>query len=89
MYPELKIERKNHEPLTVQTVSADFMHYDDLNGDKRANEHAMRLCMAYYYCEGKDALSLKEVKAWARENDVRVDIVREDVNPTQTDPIAD
>jgi hypothetical protein len=89
MYPEIKIDRKGHDSLTVQTVSADFMHYDDLNGEKRANEHALRLCMAYYYCEGKDALSLKEVKAWARANDVRVDIMREDVDPTQTDPTAD
>jgi len=45
--------------------------------------------MAYYYCEGKDALNLKEVKAWARANDVRVDIVRDAVDPTQTDHIAD
>jgi len=34
-------------------------------------------------------LNLKEVKAWARANDVRVDIVREDVDPTQTEVTAD
>lgn len=85
MYPKLKIELEGKEPLFVDTLPVDFMMYEELQGAKQASEQGLRLTIAYYYAEGKEPLSLKTVKDWARSTRCRVEIVSEDVNPTQPD----
>jgi hypothetical protein len=81
MYPRLKIEAENHEPIEIETLPVDFMMYEELNGNRPASEQAMRLSIAYYYVEDKEPGELKTVKAWARKNRVRVEIVKDDAEP--------
>ena len=81
MYPRLKIESENHEPIEIETLPVDFMMYEELNGNRPASEQAMRLTIAYYYVEDKEPGDLKTVKAWARKNRVRVEIVKDDAEP--------
>ena len=81
MYPRLKIESENHEPIEIETLPVDFMMYEELNGNRPASEQAMRLSIAYYYVEDKEPGDLKTVKAWARKNRVRVEIVKDDAEP--------
>ena len=89
MYPTLEIHVEGKEPLTVETLPVDFMMYEELNGNKPASEQGLRLTIAYYYTEGKEPLSLKQVKEWARATKCRVDITKESANPTQEAPTAD
>jgi hypothetical protein len=89
MYPKLQIEVEGKDPLIVETLPEDFMMYEELQGSKQASEQGLRLTIAYYYSEGKEPLTLKTVKDWARATKCRVDIISEDVNPTQPDHITD
>ena len=81
MYPRLKIESENHEPIEIETLPVDFMMYEELNGNRPASEQAMRLSIAYYYVEDKEPGDLKTVKAWARKNRVKVQMVADDAEP--------
>ena len=89
MYPKLKIEIEGKDPIEVETLPVDFMMYEELQGNKPASEQGLRLTIAYYYAEGKEPANLKQVKEWARSTRCTVEIVSEDVNPTQTDPTTD
>jgi len=88
VFPKLKIELEGKEPLEVETIPVDFMIYEELNGDKPASEIALRLTIAYYYVVGAEPANLKLVKDWARRERVRVEIVEETANPTQTEATA-
>lgn len=89
MYPKLKIEIEGKEPIEIETLPVDFMMYEELNGNKPASEQGLRLTIAYYYVEGKEPANLKQVKEWARSSRCRVELVSDDVNPTQTDRTTD
>lgn len=89
MYPTLKIELDGKESKTVETLPVDFMMYEELQGNKPASEQGLRLTIAYYYSEGKEPVSLKQVKEWARATKCRVEIVQDAPNPTQEAPIVD
>jgi hypothetical protein len=81
MYPRLKIESDNHETKEIETLPVDFMMYEELQGTKPASEQGMRLTIAYYYLEDKEPGDLKTVKAWARKNRVKVQMVADDAEP--------
>jgi hypothetical protein len=81
MYPRLKIESDNHETKEVETLPVDFMMYEELNGNRPTSEQAMRLTIAYFYLEDKEPGDLKTVKSWARKNRVKVDILKDYVEP--------
>ena len=51
--------------------------------DPKSSEHGTRLIAAYCQIVGKEPKNLTEVKAWARENEVRV-VLGSQVDPTQT-----
>jgi hypothetical protein len=89
MYPKLKIELEGKDPIEVETLPVDFMMYEELQGTKAPSEQGLRLTIAYYYVEGKEPLSLAQVKTWARVTRCRVDLVSETVNPTQPEAITD
>ena len=81
MYPRLKIESDNHDTTEIETLPVDFMMYEELQGTKPASEQGMRLTIAYYYLEDKEPGDLKTVKAWARKNRVKVQMVADDAEP--------
>ena len=81
MYPRLKIESDNHDTKEIETLPVDFMMYEELQGTKPASEQGMRLTIAYYYLEDKEPGDLKTVKAWARKNRVKVQMVADDAEP--------
>ena len=81
MYPRLKIESDNHDTTEIETLPVDFMMYEELQGTKPASEQGMRLTIAYYYLENKEPGDLKTVKAWARKNRVKVQMVADDAEP--------
>ncbi len=88
MYPKLKIQIEGKEPLEVETLPVDFMMYEELQGTKVPSEQGLRLTIAYYYVEGKEPLSLNQVKTWARSTRCTVEIMSETVDPTQTEVIT-
>jgi len=81
MYPRLKIESENHDTIEIETLPVDFMMYEELQGTKPASEQGMRLSIAYYYLEDKEPGDLKTVKAWARRNRVKVDLLKDEAEP--------
>jgi hypothetical protein len=81
MYPRLKIESDIHDTIEIETLPVDFMMYEELQGTKPASEQGMRLTIAYYYLEDKEPGDLKTVKAWARKNRVKVQMVADDAEP--------
>jgi hypothetical protein len=89
VFPKLKIEVQGKEPVEVETLPVDFWVYEELNGDNPVSEIALKLTMAYYYTVGTEPTNLKLVKDWARRERVMVEIVKENVNPTETVATAD
>lgn len=90
MYPQLNIHLDDQpEPIVAETTSLDFWVYEELVDKAKAktSEHGMRLAIAYIHATGTEPKTLDEVKAWAREHRVRVEI-GPDARPTQPAPTA-
>ena len=90
MYPQLNIYQDDKpEPLVAETTSLDFWVYEELVDKAKAktSEHGMRLTIAYIHATGLEPKTLDEVKIWAREHHVRVDLGPA-ARPTQPAPTA-
>lgn len=83
MFPTLTVTTITGETV-VEVTSLDLWVAESLQ-DKSTSEHGTRLIVAYMHAEGKEPKNLAEVKAWARENEVRV-VMGTAPDPTQTGP---
>lgn len=72
MFPKLKITMEGQEPQIVQINQADMWTYEDLSNGK-TTEHGMRLTLAYCALESEPK-TLAQVKKWAREKNVLVEV---------------
>jgi len=87
MFPVLTITTTD-DTTTAECTSLDLWIAETLQestGKGGTSEHGTRLIVAYMHCTGKEPKTLGEVKTWARENAVRVEMGRP-VDPTLTDP---
>jgi len=72
MFPKLKITLEGSEPQIVQITQADMWTYEELSNGK-TTEHGMRLTLAYCALESEPK-TLAQVKKWAREKNVLVEV---------------
>lgn len=53
------------EPVTYQALTVDVASYNDLAGDK-ANIAGYKLFVAFVAIEGREPVTMKELKTWGR-----------------------
>jgi hypothetical protein len=90
MLPVMVVVVDGAPPVEYQATAADMWLWEDLSQKSIGTgaEYGLRLTLAYIGVTGKEPKILAEIRTWARENKVQVDVGKS-VDPTGPDPSGD
>lgn len=90
MLPVMVVVLDGGEPVEYQTTAADMWAWEDLSQKSIGDgaEYGLRLTLAYIGVTGNEPKNLAEVRTWARQNKVQVDVGK-NLDPTPPDPSGD
>lgn len=90
MLPRMVVVLDGLAPVEYQATAADMWLWEDLSQKSIGTgaEYGLRLTLAYIGMTGKEPKTLTEVRAWAREHAVQVDVAKT-LDPTQPEPSGD
>ena len=81
MIPAIVVRKGDRRPITVEPTTNSLWLAEETVGDiAGASKWAVLLAIAYYGLEGEpdQAATVEQVRAWARDNHIRVDEVEEE-----------
>ena len=81
MIPAIVVRKGGSAPITVEPTTNSLWLAEETVGDiAGASKWAVLLAIAYYGLEGEpdQAATVEQVRAWARDNHIRVDEVEEE-----------